>query len=179
MPNWAVGTLRVRGKREDIMAWLNQTMKYVAFHRLTDEEYEVPVRIEMHPDHVGMWHDAAPREYRQPYKYYIEGTQRNFVDADPIDDRSVWLDILELQYSDDVILLIPGFSAAWGVDAEPYAEMAKQHHLDFHIQTWECGMCFSQDIIIDRDTGEIHDNSVSYDHADDYIWLTANPLMGG
>ena len=96
---------------------------------------------------------------------YISGTRRNFVTSSDIDffnDR-------------DKSICVVGFKAAWGIESEPYLELAKKHNVDIRLYGFECGAQFNQEVIIEN--GMILKDEVI--RFSDYEWECAMPHLGG
>lgn len=150
MPNWCVGTLRVRGTKENLTKFVLEGLQPV--------------------DYIGEDLEALKMdEYSQVKcsRCWIKGTRRGFIlDLDEyIDD-----------WNDEGKFAI-GLEAefAWGISSEELLNSCKQYGVDMRIHAFECGMCFNQ--IIEIINGEItKDEEVKFD---DYNWDCICPNVGG
>ncbi len=163
MPNWAEGSLKIRGTRADIKALLLGALEPVQnsagwlSHMLGGPEPE-PTKAEITEDEWNLTMEA-------PEGFYIKDCRRAFV------GNINW-------YFDDMhteILSIGDFRIAWGVDAERFAELSKHYNVDIKIYVFEQGMEFNQDIEIHK--GQIIRNQEI--QFKDYEWECIFPNLGG
>ena len=150
MPNWAKGSLKLRGKSENIASALNEML-------LSDT---VPLEDEYDGTRLRFNNTA-------PY-FYINGTRRAFVDQKQIEG---WLE-LEKEFC---IVELDNFKQAWSAIPENYQEISSKFDVDIKIFTFECGMEFTQEIEISK--GEIIKN-ICYEY-DDYQWEVPFSNLGG
>ena len=149
MPNWAEGSLKLRGKKENIV----QALKYM---------FCTADNVEIEEDLENGWFELT---ITAPY-FYINGTRRAFVKHNKL---SFWLD------DDYLVIEINDFIQAWAVEPENYQEISSKFDVDIKIFTFECGMEFTQEIEISK--GEIIKN-VCYEY-DDYQWEVPFSHLGG
>lgn len=130
MPNWAKGSLKLRGKSENIASALKEML-------LNDT-----VTLE------DKW-DGALLIFNNtaPY-FYINGTRRAFIDQKQIEV------LFEKEFC---IVELDNFKQAWSAIPENYQEISSKFDVDIKIFTFECGMEFTQEIEISK--GEIIKNS--------------------
>ena len=170
MPNWAEGNLRIRGKNENIVEFLQEELVWCAYMPGLDVK-EFPVIVDI--DEYGSIEIQKPQELcdegsklGEPY-LYIKDTRRNFVDL--VDE--LWIN----PDNDTSTLFISGFRAAWSCHYEPYLEKALKHNVDIKIVVYERGMEFHQ--IIEIVGGKlIRDDCIEYS---DFEWECEFPHMGG
>lgn len=136
MPNWAKGSLKLRGKSENIASALKEML-------LSDT-----VTLEDK-------YDGALLNFNNtaPY-FYINGTRRAFIDQKQIE---VWLE------EEFCTVELDNFKQAWSAIPENYQEISNNFDVDIKIFTFECGMEFTQEIEISK--GEIIKN-VCYEYDD-------------
>ncbi|VPK18004.1 Uncharacterised protein [Streptococcus pneumoniae] len=97
MPNWAEGTLKLRGRRENVASALKEMLLGNEGATL-EEEY-----------------DGTLLRFKNEYDYfYINGTRRAFISSKDIE---IWLD------DDFVIIELEDFKQAWAVLADNYTEI--------------------------------------------------------
>ena len=129
MPNWAEGTLKLRGKSENIASALKEML-------LNDT-----VTLE------DKW-DGALLIFNNTTPYFqINKTRRAFIDRKQID---VWFE------EEFCIVELDNFKQAWSAIPENYQEISSKFDVDIKIFTFECGMEFTQEIEISK--GEIIKN---------------------
>lgn len=150
MPNWAKGSLKLRGKSENIASALNEML--LSDTVTLEDEYDGILLI---------FNNTAPY-------FYINGTRRAFVDQKQIE---VWLE-LEKEFC---IVELDNFKQAWSAIPENYQEISSKFDVDIKIFTFECGMEFTQEIEISK--GEIIKN-ICYEY-DDYQWEVPFSNLGG
>lgn len=126
MPNWAEGSLKLRGRSENIASALKQML-------LNDT-----VTLEDEWDGTLLkFNNTAPY-------FYINETRRAFIEQEQIE---VWLE------DEFCIVELNNFKQAWSAIPENYQEISSKFDVDIKIFTFECGMEFTQEIEISK--GEI------------------------
>lgn len=121
MPNWAKGTLKLRGRRENIESALKDMLlnANVSFEGGCDDDLLV-------------FNSTA-------HYFYINNTRRAFIETDQVE---VWLE------DDFCIIELDNFKQAWAAIPKNYQEISKKHDVDIKIFTFEMGMEFTQEIEI-------------------------------
>ncbi|WP_117283090.1 hypothetical protein [Streptococcus intermedius] len=121
MPNWAKGTLKLRGRRENIASALKDMLlnANVSFEGGCDDDLLV-------------FNSTA-------HYFYINNTRRAFIETDQVE---VWLE------DDFCIIELDNFKQAWAAIPKNYQEISKKHDVDIKIFTFEMGMEFTQEIEI-------------------------------
>lgn len=123
MPNWAEGSLKLRGKSENIASALKEML-------LNDT-----VTLE------DKW-DGALLIFNNTVPYfYIDGTRRAFIDKKQID---VWFE------EEFCTVELDDFKQAWSAIPENYQEISSKFDVDIKIFTFEKGMEFTQEIEISK-----------------------------
>lgn len=154
MPNWCEGTLKVRGKIEDLKKFVLEGLQPVGHFGDMREPLEI--------------NEYGECEYKGTC--WIENTHRGFVDN---------LDIYFSEFEEDnkpkVICLEARF--AWGIEARQLRETCIKYNVDMKIYAFERGMEFNQDIEIVN--GEIVRNEEINFKGKDYAWECIMPTMGG
>lgn len=182
MPNWCAGTLRFRGKKENVMRFLNRgfeiynarecdenmNAKYVC--KLTDRikqedleaNYEVSVDLNDNGEYI-----------------YISDTRRAFVEWDP--QLGIWNNAMMVYYQENLndydisMMVILPVKQAWGFDEDNWADISKKYDIDIHLFGWEQGMQFEDEIEIH--SGEVVKSNVR--EYTDWFWECPNPFIGG
>ena len=151
MPNWCVGTLRVRGKQKDLQNFVLNGLKPCVPFKKEHAKLEL--------DEFG-YIDCNE-------KCWIEGTRRGFVyDLDVCfeedEDVSIQTIALDVEF-------------AWAISSEELLEVCQKYHVDMRIYAFERGMEFNLEIEIIN--GKITKDS--YFAFQDYTWECICPHMGG
>lgn len=150
MPNWADGTLKLRGKTENIVSALKEMLLENQGATL-EEEY-----------------DGTLLTFKTENNYfYINGTRRAFISAKDIE---IWVD------DDFMIFELENFKQAWAASADNYTEISSKFDVDIKIFTFEMGMEFTQEIEISK--GEIIKNIVN-ENFTNYSWDVPFSRLGG
>ena len=189
MPNWAVGSLKLRGKRENIGRFMNERLVAVvrkpvpATKAVTDDEYtERPLKWD--------WLSDDEVEMEKADTVWIRDTHRNFIEFDDYEDVLVCVEHWnkgvvhlpvyypdEKKSPDDCMVVLP-FRAAWGVDPEPYVNWSKEYVISVKIYTVEQGMGFYQGYSFKDgklvETVDFHGETYM-----DFVWECPFPGLGG
>lgn len=162
MPNWATGSLRLKGKAKDIVNFMDNGIEGVDC--LGQKKLDNVTKVDY-------------REGKCAYKFkgtaWIKDTKRAFIDTDTF---KYWECVyIEADNWDDIISVAMPFKQAWGVSAENFVAIAKKYSVDVAIHAFEQGMEFDQDILIVG--GEIKKNIKN--NYEDYIFECSMPFIGG
>lgn len=158
MPNWCVGTMKVRGTKENLVNFLKK-----GFSPVTWLGSAVPVEVNEDKYSVSL------KCLDKAHGFHVKGTHRNFVETNCI-EFEFWDEDKETH-----VMLIENYKAAWGIEANALALLSKTYDIDFKIYAFERGMEFNQDIEVVK--GEIvKDDEIQFD---DYDWECINPGVGG
>lgn len=117
MPNWAKGSLKLRGRSENIVSALKEMLLNNTV--TLKDEYDGTLLI---------FNSTAPY-------FYINETRRAFIDQKRIE---VWLE------EKFCIVELDNFKQAWSAIPENYQEISSKFDVDIKIFTFECGMEFTQ-----------------------------------
>lgn len=172
MPNWASGSIRFRGKAEDIRKFLENEI--IVEHRKEEGGLAISTpRVDINL--VTMTAEVTPQDGKERgLGLYINGSNRNFL---ILWTNSAYADYVCEVADDEIIVGFESFTAAWGVEAEFYVELAKKYNIDIRIVTWECGMCVEDSITISRNATLIrHCETMD---SDDWFWMAVHPGFGG
>jgi len=170
MPNWAEGTLKVRGKKENIIKFLREgLLGYPERGYDGVDEHGLPKIVYSHRE-VDITHDEDwETDIHCKGGFYIDKTRRAFIEEECIQFYH--------DYEADIYKLeILGFKQAWAASPENFIELSKQYELDIKIFTFEMGMEFTQEIEIIN--GELTKNK-EQEKFDDYFWEVPFATIGG
>lgn len=161
MPNWCVGTLKVRGEKENIRKFVKEGFELPpGINQLIAAKMNNEELPESRPPEIA--EDSYSISVRGT-DLYIKGTRRMFVSV-----GFEWV-------IDSDILVISDVHAAWAIDVDGLTKLSEQYQLDFKIYAFEQGVQFNQDIEIHR--GEIIKNDeITFT---DYTWECIEPNLGG
>lgn len=176
MPNWCEGTIKIRGKYENVKRFLTEGVN-ICKYTWNGKEYvseAVPrdkwLSIEEHAD---LNVTTISRRYNNPDfagMVYIEGTKRAFItDFD-----------INLDKDEDPVIAVASFAQAWGIRSEEFAKLAEQYEIDFRLYGIDGSMGFFEEYEILDNGKTINDlgpkNWLSYS---EFKWLCPFPFMGG
>lgn len=149
MANFAEGTIKLKGRAENIKSALKYMFKAVG-----------NVTIEEDTDGELITFTSSDSYF------YINGTKRAFIDSKSF----------EIHLDDDFLIIeLNDFMQAWHAIPEDYIEISKKFNVDIKIFTFEQGLEFTQEIEISK--GKILKNTVlKYGN---YRWEVAFSNLGG
>lgn len=166
MPNWCEGYLKIRGKKKDVIAFLENEIL---------EMQHVGIFEEGKCENIKMKHDGINYVYELEEKdgvhqwLYLKNSKRCLINQDRIE---IYL------YSDSnkaPTYLTLKIKQTWAIDEELFEKLSKKYNLDFNIFASKSGIGFEQYItIID---GEITRNETK--EYDDFYFEAINPELGG
>lgn len=162
MPNWCKGTLKIRGKKENILNFLENGTSLLKGFWFPEE---IRTEIKMND-----YEEIEIKNITEDINtLYIKGTRRNFIEK-------VENEIFIYNYDEEEsIICLENFKAAWGIDAEALRTISKKYNIDIKIFAFERGMEFNQDIEIIK--GKIiKDEEIKFKN---YIWECIEPTLGG
>ena len=159
MPNWIEGTMKLRGKREDIRRFFKEGLEASNWPKPEDRENQVTENGD--DDYLDFSFRNEP---------YIIGTRRAF-----ITDSGV-----EMEKDEGVVCV--DVKQAWAFEAgnqtkdlQNWMDISNKYNVDIRLYGIECGMCFTQEIIIVRGKQPI----VNEKQYEDWDWECPFPNMGG
>lgn len=187
MPNWAEGNLRVRGKRENVLNFIQhelvgvqETINTVWDENTLDKDGNptacnvkrelVPVTIE---ENCGGESIIIRRPPDTGDTFYFRDSDRQFLFTEDND--------IELYFSEgrnlnkDTIVIFEDFNGGWDVDHQYFKTKAVQYKVDIRIFVWELGMCWSAIDTFYR-TGRCEFETRQYS---DWMWDSPMPHYGG
>ncbi|MBF0775975.1 hypothetical protein BVE84_05570 [Streptococcus azizii] len=149
MANWAEGTIKLRGRAENIAS---------ALEYMFSEDKSVTVEKK---------YDGELLLFKSADScFYIKGTRRALIIHDTIE---IWLD------DDFLIVELDNFKQAWSAISANYQEISSKFDVDIKIFTFEMGMEFTQEIEIHKGV-VVKDIVQTYDN---YSWEVPFASLGG
>lgn len=162
MPNWATGSIRLKGKAKNIVNFMDNGIEGVDY--IGQKKPDNVIKVDY-------------REGECAYEFkgtaWIKDTKRAFIDTDTF---KYWGRVyIDADDWDDIISIAMPFKQAWKVSVENFVAISKKYSVDVAIHAFELGMEFEQDILIVG--GEIKKNIKN--KYEDYIFECYMPFIGG
>lgn len=164
MPNWIEGTMKLRGKRENIKRFFDKGLEPSSWF---GEENKLD-------DQVIDESEENYLMYTLKDEPHIKGTRRMFIENSFVE-----------MYEEDGVCTIP-IKQAWSfsasdADEEKLIQIADKFHIDIKLYGIECGMEFCQEVLVlhgnEEKQGVVkYNNCIQYD---DWEWECPFPKMGG
>lgn len=191
MANWATGTLKLRGTRENILKYCKEQLSTRACsERLPEREKTVEWRI-----YEDDREELIATVHGEPsLSIWLEDSQRNFVDMDrdvPYfwdmesdgDTHETTFEFWECPGEagkKDWVVVFP-YMAAWGADPAYFEKLSKEYEIEFRVYTVEQGMgFFSEFTAKDGHTTILTDGvTLRKDSYGMFIWECPFPFLGG
>lgn len=159
MPNWCEGSLKLRGKLENVKKFFLKGLKCYECSRKNFSQTIDENTIELEEDSED---EVCIRINKTAH---ILGTRRAFIENTDI----------ELVPERGLTTVAVNVKQAWYMCAEEFLEIAKKYNIDIRLYGFERGGEFNQEIIIEN--GEIiKDDEIKFD---DYVWECPMPELGG
>lgn len=159
MPNYCRGQLRIRGKFENIIQFIENEVRTYDYSKGEEPVVDLSRRkIHRYDDEFSLWIENGCA--------YVEETHRNFIDDG----------IYETEKREDgTAVLVVNLFAAWNIKTEPYEVFSKKYDIEFRIYAFESGMQFNRDIWIDGGHA-VKNETIKFK---DYDWECIAPRIGG
>ena len=168
MPNWAEGSLKIRGPIKNIKRFLDEGIHKKMFNIFGKETEKDIVIFTDYSDESGIEY-----EYHFISVSYIEHTSRAFVDPDIIKYTNYVY--LNGESEKDIDTIALPFKQAWSAKDKDFEKISKDYEIDIAIHTFERGAEFEQDILIIG--GEIiKSEMITYEN---FKFESNMPLLGG
>lgn len=164
MPNWCEGYLKIRGKKKDLINFIENEFVLIKQESIIAEPQYIDVKMKDTSIECSFKYNKSFKEF-----LYLKGTRRFFVESEEI---SFYYD----GYEDEICYLVLDIKQAWGIIIQSLlVEHSKKYSLDFNIFASECGMEFEQYITVVG--GKLLKNEErTYT---DFIFEAINPDLGG
>lgn len=197
MPNWATGTLKIRGTRENILKFCKERMSERANSSIfkTDAERTIEWKMELADSEYNAGDLFATVHGDPSLCIWLKDSRRNFVEMDTRVPYYWDVEYKENEYETrfafyqtpekDYCVVFP-FQAAWGVDEDYYADLSKEYGLIFRIYTVEQGMGFFLEFEVNDGKIEVltqgprltklENSKNSYGR---FVWECPFPFLGG
>lgn len=162
MPNWCEGYLKIRGKKEDIVNFVENEISLLKSKDIFSEPEYLEIKMIKDLYEYRFEHKNSFKEYLR-----LKNARRFFVESE---------EISFYYYEDEVCYLTLKIKQAWCIDVqELLVEHSKKYHIDFNIYASESGMEFEQYITVVN--GELVKNEEKI--YIDFSFEAINPELGG
>ena len=156
MPNWCEGTLKIRGRVENILTFLKEGLGGTA-------RLDGSTRAIRYEEEEGYLYLMAE------WGFHIRGTDRHFIESENLEFY------FDGESNESEIYCMENFKAAWKIKAEELREISEKYKVDIKIYGFESGMEFNQDIEIIGGT-IVKDEKITFTS---YDWECPMPNLGG
>ena len=162
MPNWCEGYLKIRGKKEDIVNFVENEIRLIKSKDIFSEPEYLEIKMIKDSYEYRFEHKNSFKEYLR-----LKNARRFFVESK---------EISFYYHEDEVCHLTLEIKQAWYIDVqELLVEHSKKYHVDFNIYASERGMEFEQYITVIN--GELVKNEER--EYTDFQFEAINPELGG
>lgn len=197
MPNWAAGTLKIKGSKEEIFKFCKEKLdeRAMSSKLTTDKEKKVEWEMGEKTEREELY--ATVLTDPNPF-IWLKDSQRNFIDMEDTDVPYYWdMDheeenvytttfYLYKMRGNGVYCIIFPFKAAWGAEPDYFASLSKEYDLEFRIHTVEQGMGFFADYNIKKGEVTVLAEGPSMEKTDSpdqwygqFVWECPFPFIGG
>ena len=165
--DWSDGNIRIRGKRENIIRFLQEEL--VPVYELQDEKVEERrLTIE---NNCGGWTLILKKDPDTCERVYFRGSNRIYIDFTTEGDETEVERSHGKSINDEQVVFIGNLSTTGYFDYRFFSEKARKHKVDIRIFTWEPRIEWSYYITCYRN-GTMDEATRKY--AD---WLWESPLL--
>jgi hypothetical protein len=164
MPNWCEGYLKIRGKKKDLINFIENEIVLIKRESIISEPQYIDVKMQDDGIDCSFKYNKSFKEF-----LYLKGTRRFFIESEEI--------AFDYGYDEDeVCYLTLDIKQAWEIIIQSLLiEHSKKYSLDFNIFASECGMEFEQYITV-VDGKLLRNEERDYT---DFRFEAINPDLGG
>lgn len=166
MPNWCEGVLKVRGKKKDLLNFINNCIERAGYPRNENYKfthYPLNAKSEYEDE---LFINVTDKEHNS--WLYFKNARRLF-----IEDNVEWYFYGE---DDKEQIQVLDIKQAWNLEPDYFVKISKEYNIDFKMMGFECGMCFTQEIEVVK--GELILDKVN-EYKEEYNWKVYDPRLGG
>ncbi|WP_066568097.1 hypothetical protein [Snodgrassella sp. CFCC 13594] len=156
MPNYCTGPLKIRGKKENVLKYMNECI--AGYSYAIGEYNDLIVTKKDVPAQAGyILSDGC-----------LKGAQRCFAQCQP--------ELIELdEDNDSIIVMINKIDCAWVFDIEGFKRLSAKYEINFKFFGFESGMEFNLDVEIINGV-VIKAEEITFEN---YRWECLYPTFGG
>lgn len=164
MPNWCEGYLKIRGKKKDLINFIENEIVLIKQESIVSEPQYIDVKMQDDGIDCSFKYNKSFKEF-----LYLKGTRRFLIESEEI--------AFYYGYDEDeVCYLTLDIKQAWGIIIQSLLiEHSKKYSVDFNIFASECGMEFEQYITV-VDGKLLKNEKRTYI---DFSFEAINPDLGG
>lgn len=163
MPNWCEGYLKIRGKKKDLINFIENEIVLIKQESIVSELELVDIKMQDDGIDCSFKYNKSCKEF-----LYLKNTRRFFVESEEIS--------FYYEDEDEICYLTLNIKQAWGIDIQILlVEHSKKYSVDFNIFASECGMEFEQYITVVG--GKLLRNEEK--EYQDFLFEAINPDLGG
>lgn len=167
MPNWCEGYLKIRGKKKDLINFIENEIVLIKQESIISEPQYIDIKMEDE--------DLCKCFFKYNKSYneflYLKNTRRFFVESD-----GILFYYNSYEDEDEIYYLTLDIKQAWNIDIQTLlVEHSKKYSLDFNLFASEKGMEFEQ--YITAVGGKLLRNEEK--EYDDFLFEAINPDLGG
>lgn len=163
MPNWCEGYLKIRGKKKDLINFIENEIVLIKQESIVSEPELVDIKMQDDGIDCSFKYNKSCKEF-----LYLKNTRRFFVESEEIS--------FYYEDEDEICYLTLNIKQAWGIDIQILlVEHSKKYSVDFNIFASECGMEFEQYITVVG--GKLLRNEEK--EYQDFLFEAINPDLGG
>ena len=166
MPNWCKGVLKIRGKKKDIINFLNNGIERYGYPRDGEEYTKLPLNIQ-YDELRDIFCEKTDEEHHS--WLYFKDSRRLF-----IEENIEWFFTYGEEDEEEVHAL--DIRQAWRLEPDYFVDISKKYNVDFKMVGFECGCGFTQEIEVNK--GNLILNKVNQ-YGEDYNWQVYDPRLGG
>ena len=168
MPNWCEGVLKVRGKKKDLINFLNNGIERYGYPRDENNDYTkypLDIQVDKYGEYLIKQTDSEHNSW-----LYLKDSRRCFIESN--------IEWYLVEDEDDECIQCLDIKQAWRLEPDYFKEISKIYNIDFRMIGFEMGGIFTQEIEVIK--GEITIYNVnSYDDYKKYMWEVYDPRLGG
>lgn len=163
MPNWCEGYLKIRGKKKDLINFIENEIVLIKQESIVSEPELVDIKMQDDGIDCSFKYNKSCKEF-----LYLKNTRRFFVESEEIS--------FYYEDEDEICYLTLNIKQAWGIDIQILlVEHSKKYSVDFNIFASEYGMEFEQYITVVG--GKLLRNEEK--EYQDFLFEAINPDLGG
>lgn len=171
MPNWCKGVLKVKGKKKDLLTFLNNGIERYGYPRDENGEYtKYPLNIQT--DEYGETFVNHTDEKDNSWLYFKD-SRRCFIET----SISWYWDTSDVEDLEEEYIKCLDIKQAWRLEPDYFKTISEIYNIDFKIIGIECGMGFSQEIEVVK--GEITYKENVFKDYKEFEWEVYDPRLGG
>lgn len=170
MPNWCEGVLKIRGKKKDLIKFINEGIERYGHPGTEDGYTKHPLNVET--DEFG---DLTLKETDEEHNSWLclKDSRRCFIEKNVC---WYWNNHSEEDLEKEYIQCLD-IKQAWRLEPDYFKAISKKYNIDFKIIGIECGIGFLQEIEVIK--GEMIYKEKVFENYKEFEWDVYDPRLGG